>query len=218
MSFRILIFIAAVTTWMECSGQNVDVPDDTVYAHQIITQKPDNSKGNFHGVLMSLCKSIPFNSSAKYQYNLSLHVRAIKNVFVGMRYEYISHIWEHKLEADTVTGFTAELSVLAYSNPIHREKKVDVGLWSSAGAGIFSAKRYLGLPGGFNYYEEFKERPQYYVRLSGGVYFKYYGVILTLGCFLSDLKVGRHEENGITGILRKPCSSGLELGLRFMMW
>jgi len=171
--------------------------------------------------MLSFGKNISINSSSDYILHESAHVRVFKNIFVGVNFEsMIYKDWgyvENGLEADTISGFAADLSVLAFSNPVYRKGKSVLGFYGDLGAGIFSYYRGLGLPGGFNYYDEFKEK-QYYVRLEGGVYYKYRGIILTLGCFVNDLDLSRYKGRKVTGIFRKPTEYGLNLSIRFSMW
>ena len=218
MSLRVIILLVAVAIFKVSAGQDVASSRvDTAQTSQVVAQLPNAPEKNFHRFMLSFGKSFPMGSSAKYLACVSMPVRAYKNVFVGLNIESISRIWKRELEADTISGSCIELSALAFSDPLYRKKRVGIGLWGDAGAGILASTRSLGLPGGFNYYDEFKEK-QYYVRLEGGVYCKYRGIILTLGCFVNDLDLSRYKGRKVTGIFRKPTEYGLNLSLRFSMW
>ena len=221
MSIRFIILAVACITINVCIGQVRHSGQDSAaisWEYIILPEKPKAEK--LHTVMLSFGKTIPVNSSANYLLYEAVHIKLFKNVYAGIKFESsIDRIWEHKheLTADTISGFSAELSVMAFSNPLYRKGKSSIGLWGDIGAGIFSSYRYLGLPGGFNYYDSFSEK-QYYMRLTGGMYYKYRGFFLTLGLFVNDLKLEEYDGHRMTGIFRKPTTYGLELAVRFAMW
>ncbi len=75
----------------------------------------------------------------------------------------------------------------------------------------------MGLPGGSHYFAELNEK-QYYLRFTGGIYYKYRGIIVTLGCFVNNIKFKQFDGYKVNGILRKPTNYGPQLTLRFVMW
>ena len=215
---RYIISALLILAFNVCMGQDVAAGDSVGQTEQCAKMPPSAAKfNNFHTVFYSIGKTFPFNTSVNYNINVSLQIRVYKNLYAGVRVEQIDKIWEQKLTADTINGLTVALSVTAFSNPLYRKGKSAIGIWGNVEAGRFFAHRSLGLPGGFNYYDDFPEK-QFFMRLTGGMYYNYRGIFVTLGFFVDDLKTGRYDGHKITGIFRKPTTYGLELAVRFAMW
>lgn len=212
------MFAIIVMAFEVCSGQEVAAMPGNVQDSSVVAISSDGRKEDFHRFMMSFGKSFTFSSSAQYFIDVAMHVRAYKNLFVGLNVENVRREWRRELEADTIFGIKYDLSVLAFSNPIFRRGWSAMGLYGDFGAGIFTYDRWVGLPGGFNYYDKFSET-QWYMRLNGGVYYKYRGIIATLGIFVSNLDLRHYDgHKASAGIFRRPREYGLQLSVRFVMW
>ena len=169
-----------------------------------------------HNAMVSYGATVPFHRSMLWQTTLAFEVRIMKNIYVGVTLECKMHrTWDFKEYRDTLYGSSIELTVKAFSNPIFQKKKFAAGFWGDFGIGKYDGYYWHTSKVGNDALNDETGCIRYYLKIIGGVYFKYRRIYATVGYHVNNLELKPFGHTTHGGIFRKPSLNGLSLMVRF---
>ena len=217
MSIRTLnIILISVFTFLCTLNTNAENPVDSL---SITDSNIGIETTKLPLILVSLGDVNTFKSQTKLVSEENISVKVYKYFYVGITLKNsVKSTWRTDRYIGHIYSMSWEFLIEALSNPIFKRNHFSIGFSGNIGYGNLLKPEYsyepLKMNSQFNP-DEFQINRNY---LTGtiGLYFRYYGLFLSLGYQLNNMDLD--PINRRNGLFRKPTVHGLLVAFRIGLW